>query len=169
ITPAGTGDLCNVGKNVLGDECSRILLIGGIGYTGRHVAKASIVLGHPTYLLVRQSTASNPQKAELLESFKASGANIVHGSLEDHASLVETIKKWMWSSPQWERLRFCAFARTASLQIHCLCKTFHFFQVLYGRESHRRGSVSYQNIHEAQFALQLCELLQRVTKLAGIK
>ncbi|KAH9309266.1 hypothetical protein KI387_037177 [Taxus chinensis] len=33
----------------------------------------------------------------------------------------------------------------------------------------RGGSVSYQNIHEAQFALQLYEHLQRVTKLVGIK
>ncbi|GLJ17758.1 hypothetical protein SUGI_0309940 [Cryptomeria japonica] len=72
---------------------SRILIIGGTGYIGRHVAKASIALGHPTYLLVRESTASNPLKAELLESFKASGAHIVHGSLDDHTSLVEAIKK----------------------------------------------------------------------------
>lgn len=72
---------------------SRILLIGGTGYIGRHVAKASIALGHPTYLLVRESTASNPVKFELLESFKASGAQLVRGSLEDHTSLVEAIKK----------------------------------------------------------------------------
>nr|ABK23528.1 unknown [Picea sitchensis] len=73
---------------------SRILLIGATGYIGRRVAKASLDLGHPTFLLVRESTASsNSEKAQLLDSFKASGANIVHGSLEDHASLVEAVKK----------------------------------------------------------------------------
>ncbi|KAH9292016.1 hypothetical protein KI387_042799, partial [Taxus chinensis] len=81
ITPTGTGDLCNVGENVLGDEGSRILLFGRIGYTGRHVAKASSDLGHPTYLLVKQSTASNPQKAELLEYFKASVGLHLHTEL----------------------------------------------------------------------------------------
>ncbi|KAH9297462.1 hypothetical protein KI387_029144, partial [Taxus chinensis] len=50
-----------------------------------------------------------------------------------------------------------------------LLRPYLFYDVTHGRESHRRGSVSYQNIHEAQFALQLYELLQRVTKLAGIK
>eukprot|EP00253_Pinus_taeda_P008643 PITA_08643 len=72
---------------------SRILLIGATGYIGRHVAKASLDLGHHTFLLVRESTASsNSEKAQLLESFKASGANIVHGSIDDHASLVEAVK-----------------------------------------------------------------------------
>jgi uncharacterized protein YbjT (DUF2867 family) len=72
---------------------SRILLIGATGYIGRRVAKASLDLGHPTFLLVRESTASsNSEKAQLLGSFKASGANLVHGSLEDHASLVEAVK-----------------------------------------------------------------------------
>jgi len=56
---------------------SRILIIGGTGYIGKHIAKASLALGHPTFLLVRESTTSNPQKAQLLESFKTSGANIV--------------------------------------------------------------------------------------------
>jgi uncharacterized protein YbjT (DUF2867 family) len=73
---------------------SRILIIGATGYIGRHVAKASLALGHPTFLLVRDSTASSkPEKAQLLDSFKASGANILNGSLEDHASLVEAVKK----------------------------------------------------------------------------
>jgi len=72
---------------------SRILIIGGTGYIGRHISKASLALGHPTFLLVRESSASNSEKAKLLESFKASGAIILYGSLEDQASLVEAIKK----------------------------------------------------------------------------
>lgn len=75
---------------------SRILIVGATGYIGRHIAKASLALGHPTFLLVRESTASYySDKVQLLESFKASGANIVHGSLENYESLVEAIKKWM--------------------------------------------------------------------------
>ncbi|KAH9289599.1 hypothetical protein KI387_033716, partial [Taxus chinensis] len=48
-----------------------------------------------------------------------------------------------------------------------LLRSHLFYNVTHGRGSHRHGSVSYQNIHETQFALQLYELLQRVTKLAG--
>nr|CCC55425.1 phenylcoumaran benzylic ether reductase [Pinus pinaster] len=73
---------------------SRILIIGAAGYIGRHVAKASLALGHPTFLLIRDSTASaKPDKAQLLDSFKTAGANLIGGSLEDHASLVEAVKK----------------------------------------------------------------------------
>eukprot|EP01018_Ginkgo_biloba_P008362 Gb_21755 [translate_table: standard] len=72
---------------------SRILIIGATGYIGRHVANASAALGHPTLILVRETTASNPEKSQLLESFKSSGVTIVHGSLDDYASLVEAIKK----------------------------------------------------------------------------
>lgn len=72
---------------------SRILIIGGTGYIGSYISRASLALGHPTFLLVRESTTSNPEKARLLESFKESGANILRGSLEDQASLVEAIKK----------------------------------------------------------------------------
>jgi len=76
------------------ESVSRILIIGATGYIGRHVAKASVALGHPTFLLVRDSPASaNPERAQLLDSFKSSGANILNGSLDDHASLVEALKK----------------------------------------------------------------------------
>jgi len=71
---------------------SRILIIGGTGSIGRYVAKASIANGHPTFVLVRDSTASNPEKAQLLESFKASGITLLHGSLDNYASLLEAIK-----------------------------------------------------------------------------
>lgn len=73
---------------------SRILIIGATGFIGRHFTKASLAEGHPTYLLVRDSAASSsPEKAKLLESFRASGANILQGSLDDYASLVEALKK----------------------------------------------------------------------------
>lgn len=71
---------------------SRILIIGGTGSIGRFIAKASIANSHPTFVLVRESTASDPEKAQLLESFKASGITLVQGSLDDYTSLLEAIK-----------------------------------------------------------------------------
>ncbi|XP_057823525.2 uncharacterized protein LOC131035819 isoform X2 [Cryptomeria japonica] len=50
-----------------------------------------------------------------------------------------------------------------------LLRPYLFYDITHGRESHRGGSVSYQNVHEAQFALQLYEHLQRVAKSACIK
>lgn len=57
------------------------------------MAKASLALGHPTFLLVRETAPSNQEKAQLLEAFKTAGANLVQGSVEDHASLVQAIKE----------------------------------------------------------------------------
>lgn len=71
---------------------SRILIIGGTGSIGRYIAKASIANGHPTFVLVRDSTASNPQKTQLLESFKTSGITLIQGSLDNYGSLVAAIK-----------------------------------------------------------------------------
>lgn len=51
-----------------------------------------------------------------------------------------------------------------------LLQPYVFYDVTYGRESQRGGSVSYQNIHEAQFCLRLYEHLQRTLKsLSGGK
>jgi uncharacterized protein YbjT (DUF2867 family) len=79
----------------MASKSSRILIIGSTGHIGRYIAKASIAFGHPTFLLVRESTTNSlkSEKAKLLESFESAGANILHGSMEDHASLVEAIKK----------------------------------------------------------------------------
>jgi nucleoside-diphosphate-sugar epimerase len=37
---------------------SKILLIGGTGYIGKFIVEASIKEGHPTFVLVRESTLS---------------------------------------------------------------------------------------------------------------
>ncbi|XP_015885553.3 uncharacterized ATP-dependent helicase C29A10.10c [Ziziphus jujuba] len=49
-----------------------------------------------------------------------------------------------------------------------LLRPYIFYDITHGRESHRGGSVSYQNIHEAQFCLRLYEHLQRTTKSLGV-
>lgn len=52
---------------------SKILIIGGTGYIGSYMVKASIKLGHPTYVYSRP----NSSKKELLNEFESMGAVIV--------------------------------------------------------------------------------------------
>ncbi|GAB4853883.1 Phenylcoumaran benzylic ether reductase Pyrc5 [Ancistrocladus abbreviatus] len=72
---------------------SKILFIGGTGYIGKFIVEASAKAGHPTYVLVRESTVSNPVKAKIIENFKNVGVNLVFGDLYDHESLVKAIKE----------------------------------------------------------------------------
>ncbi|CAL9049941.1 uncharacterized protein LOC103980202 [Musa acuminata AAA Group] len=50
-----------------------------------------------------------------------------------------------------------------------LLRPYIFYDIVHGRESHRGGSVSYQNVHEAQFSLRLYEHLQKFVKANGGK
>lgn len=74
-------------------EKSKILVIGGTGYIGKFIVKASAKAGHPTFALVREATVSNPEKSELVESFKSSGVTLLHGDIYDHNCLVNAVKK----------------------------------------------------------------------------
>ncbi|KAI3685395.1 hypothetical protein L6452_34637 [Arctium lappa] len=49
-----------------------------------------------------------------------------------------------------------------------LLRPYIFYDITHGRESHRGGSVSYQNIHEAQFCLRLYQHLQKSVKSLGV-
>ncbi|PNX82166.1 isoflavone reductase-like protein [Trifolium pratense] len=73
-------------------EKSRILIIGGTGYIGKHIVEASVKAGHETFALVRDSTMSDPIKAKLLHNFRTMGVNLVLGDLYDYKSLVKVIK-----------------------------------------------------------------------------
>ncbi|CAL9129769.1 unnamed protein product [Musa acuminata var. zebrina] len=50
-----------------------------------------------------------------------------------------------------------------------LLRPYVFYDIMHGRESHRGGSVSYQNVHEAQFSLRLYEHLQKFVKASSGK
>ncbi|MCO5578281.1 hypothetical protein L7F22_032120 [Adiantum nelumboides] len=72
---------------------SRVLIFGATGYVGRHIAKASLNAGHPTFLFVRPDVAFSVDKVRLIMSLKNDGALLCKGSFEDYASLVDAIKK----------------------------------------------------------------------------
>ncbi|KAB5564286.1 hypothetical protein DKX38_004340 [Salix brachista] len=72
---------------------SKVLVVGGTGYIGRRIVKASLEQGHPTYVLQRAEIGLDIEKLHLLLSFKKQGARLVQGSFSDQQSLVEAVKK----------------------------------------------------------------------------
>ncbi|KAL4199451.1 hypothetical protein AMTRI_Chr03g51190 [Amborella trichopoda] len=73
-------------------EKSRVLVVGGTGYIGRRIVKASLEAGHPTYVLLRAEIGLDIDKLQMLLSFKKQGAHLVEASFSDHQSLVEAVK-----------------------------------------------------------------------------
>ncbi|CAK8540308.1 unnamed protein product [Lathyrus sativus] len=71
---------------------SKVLVVGGTGYIGRRIVKASLEQGHETYVLQRPDIGINTEKVQTLLSFKKQGAHLVEGSFSDHQSLVDAVK-----------------------------------------------------------------------------
>ncbi|GKV21143.1 hypothetical protein SLEP1_g31151 [Rubroshorea leprosula] len=74
-------------------EKSKVLVIGGTGYLGKFIVEAAAKAGHPTTILVREATLSNPAKSNIIQNFKNLGVNFLIGDLYDHESLVKGIKQ----------------------------------------------------------------------------
>ncbi|TKY75165.1 Isoflavone reductase protein [Spatholobus suberectus] len=74
-------------------EKSKILIIGGTGYIGKHIVEASAKAGHSTFAMVRECTISDPAKAKLLHKFKTLGVNLVPGDMYHHENLVKAMKQ----------------------------------------------------------------------------
>lgn len=72
---------------------SKILVVGGTGYIGKRIVKASLAQGHPTYILMRRELGYEIEKLQMLLSFKKEGAHLVDGSFSDHQSLVDAMKQ----------------------------------------------------------------------------
>ncbi|KAK7407093.1 hypothetical protein VNO78_08735 [Psophocarpus tetragonolobus] len=73
-------------------EKSKVLIVGGTGYIGKRLVKASLSLGHETYVLYRPEIGVDIEKVQMLLSFKEQGARLVTGSFNDHQSLVNAVK-----------------------------------------------------------------------------
>ncbi|KAM3209316.1 hypothetical protein ACQJBY_063789 [Aegilops geniculata] len=72
-------------------EKSKVLVVGGTGYIGRRIVRASLAHGHRTFILMRPEIGLDIDKLELLLSFKAHGALLIQASMEDHRSLVAAV------------------------------------------------------------------------------
>ncbi|GLT91296.1 hypothetical protein SLE2022_091900 [Rubroshorea leprosula] len=72
---------------------SKVLVVGGTGYIGRRIVKASLAQGHETYVLQRPEIGLDIEKLQILLSFKKEGALLVEGSFNHHKSLVEAVRK----------------------------------------------------------------------------
>ncbi|XP_054808588.1 isoflavone reductase homolog isoform X2 [Prosopis cineraria] len=72
---------------------SRVLVVGGTGYIGRRMVKASLAEGHETYVLQRPEIGLDIDKLQMLLSFKNQGARLLPASFSDHHSLVDAVKK----------------------------------------------------------------------------
>lgn len=59
-------------------EKSKIFFIGGTGYIGKFIVEASVKAGHPSFVLVRESTVADPVKGQLVEKFKNWGVTLVY-------------------------------------------------------------------------------------------
>ncbi|XP_051213457.1 uncharacterized protein [Lolium perenne] len=74
-------------------EKSRVLVVGGTGYIGRRIVKASLAQGHETFVLMRPEIGLDIDKLLMLLVFKAQGARLVEASLDDHHALVAAVKQ----------------------------------------------------------------------------
>uniref|UniRef100_A0A7N0U4H2 NmrA-like domain-containing protein n=1 Tax=Kalanchoe fedtschenkoi TaxID=63787 RepID=A0A7N0U4H2_KALFE len=75
-----------------GRSKTRVLVVGGTGYIGKRIVKASLAQGFETYVLQRREIGLDIVKLQMLLSFKQDGAHLVEGSFSDHQSLVEAVK-----------------------------------------------------------------------------
>nr|XP_043630881.1 bifunctional pinoresinol-lariciresinol reductase 2-like [Erigeron canadensis] len=71
---------------------SKVLIIGGTGYIGKWLVKASLEQGHETYVLRRPEAGFDVEKNQMLLSFKKHGAHLITGSYNDHQGLVKAMK-----------------------------------------------------------------------------
>lgn len=76
-------------------EKSKVLIVGGTGYVGKRIVKASLAEGHKTYVLHRPEIGLelDIDKLQMLLSFKKQGAVLIEGSFSDHRSLVDAVKQ----------------------------------------------------------------------------
>lgn len=66
----------------------RVLILGATGKIGRWLVKASIALGHPTFVLCRPENVSNREKCQMFMEFKMKGAHILRVKVSNLLALM---------------------------------------------------------------------------------
>ncbi|KAI9383593.1 hypothetical protein POPTR_013G103701v4 [Populus trichocarpa] len=75
------------------NEMSKILIFGGTGYIGKYMVKASVSMGHKTYVYARPiTTQSSPAKIGIHKEFQAMGVTIVQGEFDEQEKIVSVLR-----------------------------------------------------------------------------
>ncbi|KAK1589069.1 hypothetical protein Q3G72_030192 [Acer saccharum] len=75
-------------------ELSKIVIFGGTGYIGKYMVKASVLLGHKTFVYARPITPhTTPSKLQLHKEFHSMGVTIVQGEVEEHEKMVSVLRQ----------------------------------------------------------------------------
>ncbi|KAF8364756.1 hypothetical protein HHK36_033268 [Tetracentron sinense] len=75
-------------------ELSKVLIFGGTGYIGQYMVRASVMMGHPTYVYARPITPNTgSSKLELHHEFISVGVTIFQGELDEHEKLVLVLQQ----------------------------------------------------------------------------
>ncbi|KAJ6379495.1 hypothetical protein OIU76_016187 [Salix suchowensis] len=76
------------------NELSKILIFGGTGYIGKYMVRASVSMGHKTYVYARPiTTQSSPAKIGIHKEFQAMGVTIVQGDLDEQEKIVSVLRQ----------------------------------------------------------------------------
>uniref|UniRef100_A0A6N2ME73 NmrA-like domain-containing protein n=1 Tax=Salix viminalis TaxID=40686 RepID=A0A6N2ME73_SALVM len=76
------------------NELSKILIFGGTGYIGKYMVKASVSMGHKTYVYARPiTTQSSPAKIGIHKEFQAMGVTIVQGDIDEQEKIVSVLRQ----------------------------------------------------------------------------
>ncbi|KAB1204757.1 Eugenol synthase 1 [Morella rubra] len=77
------------------NEKSKILIFGGTGYIGQYMVKASISLGHPTYVYARPITPqTTPSKIDIHRSYSPWAPTLSKfGELNEHEKMVAIVRE----------------------------------------------------------------------------
>ncbi|KAG5233154.1 eugenol synthase [Salix suchowensis] len=126
------------------NESSKILIFGGTGYIGKYMVKASVSMGHKTYVYARPiTTQSSPAKIGIHKEFQAMGVTIVQVlpfTLHEHAQ-----KNYV--------LYFCV----------CVCVYYRFFPSEFGSDEDRMAPLP-----PFEAFLDKKRKIRRATEAAGI-
>nr|Q84V83.1 RecName: Full=Leucoanthocyanidin reductase; Short=Leucocyanidin reductase [Desmodium uncinatum]CAD79341.1 leucoanthocyanidin reductase [Desmodium uncinatum] len=72
---------------------NRTLVVGGTGFIGQFITKASLGFGYPTFLLVRPGPVS-PSKAVIIKTFQDKGAKVIYGVINDKECMEKILKEY---------------------------------------------------------------------------
>ncbi|KAL5555178.1 hypothetical protein UlMin_037414 [Ulmus minor] len=73
---------------------SKILIIGGTGYLGKYMVKASLSAGNSTFVYTRPiNPNTDPSKIQLIKEFESLGVTIFQGKLDEHNKLVMALQQ----------------------------------------------------------------------------